>query len=239
MRSSSPRAVTLHRPGKASSWLLAGAVFFAVLVVGCCGVFGFIGWQGSKARQEALAEADRLYPKSPAQAVAKYKEGYGAAGSRKAEVIQRIVDHEAAAGNADEARKWVERGLDDGVTVEYTSPAAKDLYAKVQRDRAEKGATRKAEREAKDKKRADDRAGADRIKANKNLTRDRLRSLVSGLTPEQVIAELGKPDETQDVEGLGQYWYYHNAGVDPVTGRKTAQVQLVFENGVVTSVNFN
>ena len=42
-----------------------------------------------------------------------------------------------------------------------------------------------------------------------------------------------------DCGKCSKLWYYRNVAVDPVTGKKTAQVQLVFEGGVVTSVNFN
>ncbi len=154
-------------------------------------------------------------------------------------MLQRIVDHEAGAGNTAEATKWVEKGLDDKLTVAYTSAAAKDLYAKAQKDRADKEAAKKAEAVAKGKQRDDDKAAKDTVKANKNLPRDQFRSLVSGKTEQQVIGALGKPDETQDQEGLGKLWYYRNVAPDPTTGKKTALVQLVFEGGVVAMVNFN
>ena len=225
-----------RRSGKALTWLLGAAVlaFFA-----CCGSVGFFAMQSQKKKQEALAEGDTLYPTKPAEAVVKYKEGYDAAGTRKAEVLQRIVDHEAGAGNTAEAAKWVEKGLDDKLTVAYTSGAAKDLYAKAQKDRADKEAAKKADAAAKVKQRDEDKGAKDTVKANKNLPRDQFRALVTGKTEQQVLDALGKPDDTQDQEGLGKLWYYRNVAVDPVTGKKTAQVQLVFEGGVVTSVNFN
>ena len=224
------------RPGKAIVWLLGIA---ALAMLACCGSVGFFAMQSSKKKQEALVAGDALYATKPAEAVAKYKEGYDAAGARKAEVLQRIVDHEAGAGNTAEAAKWVEKGIDDKLTVAYTSAAAKDLHAKAQKDRSDKEAAKRAEREAKSKQRDEDTGAKDQVKANKNLPRDQFRALVSGKSERQVLDALGKPDETQDQEGLGKLWYYRNAAVDPTTGKKTALVQLVFEGGAVTSVNFN
>jgi hypothetical protein len=240
---SSPRTPLRPRPGKAIVWLL-GATALAFFT--CCGVAGFFAVQSQKKKQEALVAGDALYPTKPAEAVAKYKEGYAAAGARKAEVLQRIVDHEAANGNTAEAAKWVERGIDDKLTPAYTSVAAKDLHAKVQKDRADKEVARKAaeevkraERDAKAKQRDEEKTGKDQVKANRNLPREQFRALVTGKTEPQVIEALGRPDETQDQEGQGKLWYYRNVAVDPVTSKKTALVQLVFEGGAVTMVNFN
>lgn len=225
-----------RRPGKVVAWLV-GAVTLAFLA--CCGSVAFFSMKSRQAQEAALAEADKLYATRPAEAVVKYKEGYPAAGSRKAEVLQRIVDHESKAGNTAEATKWIEKGLDDNLTVGYTEPAAKDLHAKVQKDRADREAAKKAAEAAKAKQREDEKGAKDQVRANKNLPREQFRSLVSGKTEQQVLDALGKPDETQDQEGLGKFWYYRNVAVDPVTGKKTAQVQIVFDGGTVTTVNFN
>jgi hypothetical protein len=34
-------------------------------------------------------------------------------------------------------------------------------------------------------------------------------------------------------------WYSRHVAVDPVTGKKSAIVRIVFEGGTVTTVNFN
>ena len=195
------------RPGKALPWLL-GAVALAFFA--CCGSVGFFAMQSQKKKQEALAEGDALYPTKPAEAVVRYKEGYDAAGPRKAEVLQRIVDHEAGAGNAAEATKWVEKGIDDKLTVAYTSAAAKDLHAKAQKDRADREAAKKADAAAKSKQRDEEKGAKDSAKANKNLPRDQFRSLVAGKSEQQVLDALGKPDETQDQEGLGKLCTFRN-----------------------------
>ncbi len=230
------RVPRCHRPGKITTGLLA-AVLLALLA--CCGSAVFFSMKGREAQEKALAEADKLYASKPAEAVVKYKEGYPAAGDRKAEVVQRIVDHEAGAGNTAEAMKWVERGIDDKLVVAYTSAAAKDLHAKAQKDHANREAAKQTDTAAKAKQRDEEKGAKDTVKANKNLPREQFRALVSGKTEQQVLDALGKPDETQDQEGLGKLWYYRNVAVDPVTGKKTAQVQLVFEGGAITSVNFN
>ncbi len=119
-----------------------------VALILCCGA---VGCDFNKKQREALAEGDRLYPTDPAAAIVKYKAGYDAAGPRKAEVLQRIVDHEARPLNAVEAMKWIEKGLNDKLQVEYTTPAARELLARVQRERAEAEAKKKAEKDAKEK----------------------------------------------------------------------------------------
>src|SRR5689334_3176918 len=92
--------VSRRRPGKIMTGLLAAGL---LALLACCGSAVFFGMKSREQQEKALAEADRLYATKPAEAVAKYKEGYPAAGSRKAEVLQRIVDHEAANGNTAEA----------------------------------------------------------------------------------------------------------------------------------------
>lgn len=119
-----------------------------VALILCC---GSVGCDFNKQKREALAEGDRLYSTDPAAAVAKYKEGWDAAGPRKAEVLQRVVDHEAKPGNSAEAKKWIEKGLSDKLTVNYETPAARELLAQVQHERGEAEAKKKAEKEAKEK----------------------------------------------------------------------------------------
>jgi hypothetical protein len=231
MRLVSPHSHSSRRFGSCAKTLLIVGVGFMILVT-------IITVQGQKAQQEALAAADALYSTKPAEAVAKYKIGYPTAGSRKAEVLQRIVDQEAE-GNAAEATKWIERGLDEQVAVTYKSAASRTLVAKVEKDRTDRAAAKQAETAAKAKQNDEQKGARDQIRANKNLPRDQFRAVINGRTKQQVLDALGKPDQTQDQEGLGELWYYNNSAVDPVTGKKTAIVQVVFENGTVTMVNFN
>jgi hypothetical protein len=103
------------------------AVFLAC--AGLCGI-GFYG--SSRVTAEAkktLAEADANWDAGKkAEAVSVYKENY-VFSEDKEKLVARIVDYEATAGNAAEARKWVERGLDERRTVSYQTPAAHSVYA--------------------------------------------------------------------------------------------------------------
>jgi hypothetical protein len=83
-----------------------------------------------------------------------------------------------------------------------TSPAAKDLFAKIQKDRADKQAARKADAEARAKQRDEAKGARDQVRANKNLPREQFRALVSGRTEQQVLEALGKPDETPGLTHL-------------------------------------
>ena len=136
---------------RASGWASVGGCLVMFLV---CGGACF-GW--NQYRQKALddlAAGDKLYADGKkGEAVAKYKDWWSfVPDERKAQVIQRVADHEAA-GDKAEARRWVEKGLDGRLTVAYETPAARDLLAQVQRERAEAEARRVAEREAHEKAR--------------------------------------------------------------------------------------
>jgi hypothetical protein len=73
--------------------------------------------------------------------------------------------------------------------------------------------------------------------AQDKMSRQEFRRLVTGRTMNQVLENVGKPHDTQDSE-ISVYWYYQNRTVDPVTGKTDWQVQVVFTNGCVSSVNF-
>ena len=69
------------------------------------------------------------------------------------------------------------------------------------------------------------------------MTRDEFRKAVVGKTQEQVISAVGKPNTTQD-DGYSIYWYYGNKSKDPITDIPDTSTQVVFDNGVVSNVNF-
>lgn len=232
MRLTSPHSPSRLRSGSCVKPLLIGFIGFVVLVA-------FVSSQSQKAQQEALAKGDSLFGSRPAEAIASYKLGFPSAGGRKAEILQRIVDHEAEAGNTAEASAWIERGLDENVNATYKSAAARTLMAKIGADRTARAEAKRVEVAAKKKAQEEVSSERDQIRANKNLPRDQLRALLSGRSKQQVLDAMGKPDETQDAEGIGELWYYRNAGVDTTTNRKSFQVQIVFESGTVTTVNFN
>jgi zinc-ribbon domain len=69
------------------------------------------------------------------------------------------------------------------------------------------------------------------------LSRGDFQDMVTGQSPEGIIARLGKPDETQEISGM-HMWYYHERTVDPVTQNVDSTAQIMFENGMVLQVSF-
>jgi hypothetical protein len=68
--------------------------------------------------------------------------------------------------------------------------------------------------------------------------REEFRRTVIGKTFDEVIAAIGRPDDTQQLGNFAAFWYYRRAARDEVTG-KVGSAQLVFEApGVVKDVNF-
>lgn len=87
---------------------------------------------------EAVLEAHKLYDEGRREeAVARYKALYGgaSAGGRE-EMLRRIVAHELARGNSQEARTWVERGFNDGIDAAYDGAAPREWVSALKRDRA-------------------------------------------------------------------------------------------------------
>lgn len=154
-----PEEAATHRARKVpttGSWATFGCCL--LLIFSCGGAC--IGWSNYKQRaREDLAAADSLYAEGKkAEAVAKYKDRFShLPDDRRAEVIKRIADHEATAGDKAEARRWVEKGLDGKTEIAYETAAARDLLVQVKQERAEAEAKKKeaeakkkAEREAKE-----------------------------------------------------------------------------------------
>jgi hypothetical protein len=219
-------------------------LWLVVIVVGVV-IFGV--YMTSRHQQESLEEADKLYKAGQKAAAAeKYKAGYPAAGGRKAEVIKRIVEHEATKGSTDEAKKWMEKGLDDKLTLEFDDADTRALLAQVNQEREARLAKQKAEEEEGKRQQAAAKVAgqkkheaADRIAANKALPREQFRNLILGKTPDQLVALLGKPDYTQDTELTGTLWYYKNVAPDPASGKRATKVQLSFDSfETVKDANF-
>jgi len=219
-----PRRV---RRGSCIKVMLIGMVVVVVLAA-------FMSSQHQKAQQEALTAADAAYASKPAEAVARYKIGYPSAGSRKAEVLQRIVDHEAE-GNPAEATRWIEKGLDEQIAVTYKAAASRTLVAKVEKDRADREATRKAAEVAKQDER--DTKAKERDTKSRTYTRDEFKALVEGKTRNEVIALLGKPKSTQQ-SGELEVWDYPGRTTDPVTGKTDHLATVEFEGDRVANVTF-
>jgi hypothetical protein len=108
-------------------------------------------WKTEK-EEAAIREGNELYKQGKlAEAIEKYKYGFPSVviSKEEAEIVKRIVEYEVKAGNAEEARKWIEKGLKRKLEITYESPAAKKLFRKVKKEREEAVARKQAEREAK------------------------------------------------------------------------------------------
>lgn len=68
-------------------------------------------------------------------------------------------------------------------------------------------------------------------------TREEFRKLVVGLTPDEVIAKVGRPYATQD-SGSEPMWYYNGLARDPVSGKVDTFIQVIFKDGKVDRVNY-
>ena len=110
--------------------------------------------------------------------------------------------------------------------------------AAAEQQRQEATGRRQQERADRERVRAAKKGDAGRIKANRNLSREEFRNRVTGMDPNQLIDFIGRPHTTQDTED-GDYWYYRDVAVDPATGKRSSQVQIVWGNNSVREVNFD
>jgi hypothetical protein len=74
-------------------------------------------------------------------------------------------------------------------------------------------------------------------KEEKAMSRDNFRNAVMYRAPDQIIANVGNPTTTQQA-GNTEYWNYHNATKDLITGKLDYNAQVVIDNGKVREVNF-
>jgi len=171
-----------------------GCLLAALALVGL-GVGGYL--YVHRQQVQAVNEGTRLWDAGQRDAaVAKYKEGYPGAGDMKASVLRRIVEHEASKGNTAEARKWIERGLDDRLDVAYEGDAG-ELLAEVKKEREEKAAKKKAEEEARAQARREEQSAP-----RKGVTRANYERVKEGMTLEEVEAILGKGKEASSAGNL-------------------------------------
>ncbi len=150
------------------AWLLGIPIALGLPACGGCIAVGIVGSMFSaKAIEEArknLDQADQLYTSGKtAEAVARYKESYGlATADRQPEIITRIVEHEIAQGNKAEARRWIDKGLADNISLAFSTPAASALLAQAKAEQDAKISQQQAQ--AAKPKRGVSRANYDRIK---------------------------------------------------------------------------
>ena len=81
------------------------------------------------------------------------------------------------------------------------------------------------------------KATAPASKAAATLTRDEFKAKVMGKTAAEVIAAVGKPDDTS--EGAIRTWKYRDRTTDPVTGKTDALAFVYFgDDGRVSRVGY-
>lgn len=85
-------------------------------------------------------------------------------------------------------------------------------------------------------------ADAETVSATGTVTRtvyDRavFRGLVLGKRPDEVTAAVGKPDRVVEA-GTAVFWYYDARTINPTTGKPDHKVQVVFQYGGVTEINY-
>ena len=88
--------------------------------------------------------------------------------SRRKKTLPHIVEFEVKAGNNDEAKKWIKRGLEDKLTVKYADHATQELFASAKKEYDQAGAEKehkqqeaKAEAERREAERRKEREKAD------------------------------------------------------------------------------
>lgn len=74
----------------------------------------------------------------------------------------------------------------------------------------------------------------------KVYTREDFARLVDGKSEDEVLKLVGRPDKTQEPDRIGRsFWYYNHITRDTISGKLDSSVQVVFQNGVVDTVNFH
>lgn len=71
----------------------------------------------------------------------------------------------------------------------------------------------------------------------KVYSRDEFRKIVQGKTPDEVIVLVGRPEFTEDGEGI-MSWFYHGLTRDPYTGKMDDTVLVNFEYGRASGVTY-
>jgi hypothetical protein len=154
-------------PGKPG--VLASCGGLVIIFVVCTGLFSYIRTRAVN----GLEEADKLYAAgNKAEAMAKYEAGYEyAEADRKPEILKRVVECKLENGEAGEAQRWLESALDTNIRVPpFDSPAANDLFSRVQKERAVATAKMNADKAAKAKARQDAEAQRSRFGSSAEAT---------------------------------------------------------------------
>jgi DNA-directed RNA polymerase subunit RPC12/RpoP len=146
-----------------------------------------------------LELADRLFAGGKREeAVRKYKSLFAFANNEEqTKMLKKIVEFEVAMNDLKEAKRWVEQGLDLGLSVAYSTPGTTKLLAQVQAERDQRAALAKKEREAEEA----------RLKAEAAAKQDREREARA----KKILADLGagsaktRREAIEAVDDLGDH----------------------------------
>jgi hypothetical protein len=228
--SSAAAAAAAASGGSTSPWLTCfGCVGFLVVALMCAGVIGGIFSARTKADAEAeIVKADKLYDQDKkAEAVAVYKDKFTYAND-KAALLKRIVEFEAERNDMAEARRWIDRGLEDKIEVSYSNPALVSLQAQVKAERAQKEKRKEDDRIAKEK--ADKAAKTEADRANAKPSQANYSKIRDGMTMDEVQAILGPAPQSTFTQGVFRLsWTFEGPTLTVIT--------VNFTNDRVTSKN--
>ena len=215
------------RPAKSGfNKTLAIAIGIPVLTIflclGCCIIPGQLGQRATK---NQLEEGDRLFAAGDkAEAIANYKQAFEFAGPRRKEIMGRIVDHEALAGGPDEARKWVERAVREGFELDLSNQAARDLWARLRREREDKVETERQKRAWEISNAELQRRERDKEAARKNMVnRTNYNRLAVGMSYDDVTEILGSYGKESVRSGDVVVIVWQSGG--------STRISITFDNG--------
>ncbi len=114
----------------------------------------------------------------------------------KSDTNKRMVEKALANGNEAEARTWIKRGLDEGLNLNFDSPAAKTLLANIQQELAAQKAEQRANAKAEAERRAAEEA------AKPGPTRANYNKIQNGMSLAEVQAILGPGRESASGPGV-------------------------------------
>ncbi len=217
--------------------LLSLLLIPAAIMCFCCG-----GCPASREEvKKKIDKADVLWDSGKkSDAVMEYRQVYEDARSdEKERMLPRILEYEVSAGNTDEAKKWIKRGLEDKLKVEYTDPDAKKLFAVAKKEYDEAAAEKerkeletkaKAEREAAEREAARKKAKAEEA-ARPKPSRANYDKIKLGMSLAEVQAILGPGKENARGEGVLIATWQSEAGFLEMP----TVITITFQNGRVVN----
>jgi hypothetical protein len=145
--------------------------------------------------QVDINTAHKLYGEGKrAEAVAKYKKNFASVEPKlREEILKRIVDFEADAGNLKVARRWIEVGVNQGLVPVYGSAAATKLVEQVRLEQEQPVANAKKRKEAEEAQRKKEMEAERDAQAKKALDDLQSPDPKTRLEAVRAVAELGEP----------------------------------------------